>query len=139
MKKPLKKPTIGSALSASIGAEEESVSRRFEKAETLLNPQKSQEISSLKDVIKKQPKERKKSTPKKQLLPEKVVRDTFTMPPKDYKRISDIQYEALQSAIQVNKSEIIRAGLISLQKLTENQRNQILLSLEKVKPGRPTG
>ena len=61
------------------------------------------------------------------------------MPPKDYKRISDIQHEALQSAIQVNKSEIIRAGLISLQKLTENQRNQILLSLEKVKPGRPAG
>ncbi len=138
MKKPQKKPTIGSAISASIGAEEESVSRRFEKAETLLNPQKPQESSPPKEGTKKQPKE-KKSIPKKQLLPEKVVRDTFTMPPKDYKRISDIQHEALQSAIQVNKSEIIRAGLISLQKLTENQRNQILLSLEKVKPGRPAG
>jgi hypothetical protein len=68
---------------------------------------------------------------------EKVVRDAFSFPPADHARIKAIVQDALKSALAVNKSEVVRAGLIALQQLPAVKRHALLASVEKMKPGRP--
>ena len=135
-----KKSGLSSALESTIGAETKSVEDRFKKADTIF-----QKTDSKKQRTNAEPtvahekntntKAKEPSEPKPRS--EKVIRDTFTMPPIDYKRIAEIQGESLQAAIHVNKSEVVRAGLIVLQNLSEKKRHEILRTVEKLKPGRP--
>jgi DNA repair photolyase len=66
-----------------------------------------------------------------------VVRDTFTLPEKDYGLIRHCQAKLLENKISVTKSEIIRAGLIILSKLADNELVTTLKLVEKIKTGRP--
>lgn len=139
--KAKKKPNLRSALAASIGAEEKSVSSRFERAEELFGNEKdatkqTRVIEAEKESHKSQ-KSIVKSPAKKKPKPERVVRDSFTMPPHDYDRIAQIIRSALQDGISLNKSEVIRAGLMALQKMSSKERHALLKELERVKPGRP--
>lgn len=68
----------------------------------------------------------------------KVIRDSFTLPASDYDLIAALKKRCLESAINVNKSELVRAGLHALNAMTESELAQIIESLEKVKTGRPT-
>lgn len=134
-----KKSGLSSALESTISAETKSVEDRFKKADTVF-----QKTDSKKEKTTVEPPVEKKQTshvkvekpPEPKQKTEKVIRDTFTMPPIDYKRIAEIQDEGLQAAIRVNKSEVVRAGLIVLQKLPEKKRHEILRTVEKLKPGR---
>lgn len=67
----------------------------------------------------------------------KVVRDSFTMPQSDYDLIAQIKQKALTAGLHVKKSELLRAGLHVLAKLSAAQLKQNLVSLEKIKTGRP--
>jgi len=139
--KAKKKPNLRSALTASIGAEEKSVSSRFERAEELLGNKKAatkqtRVIEAEKESQKSQ-KSILKSPAEKKPKSEKVVRDSFTMPPHDYDRIAQIIRSALQDGISLNKSEVIRAGLMALQKMSSKERHALFKELERVKPGRP--
>ncbi len=137
------KRELGSALTDSMNAEKQSIDARFRRADVLFQEKESPQVNnkpvdeSASINANKAPERVKKTMPSKH-KPEKVIRDTFTMPPYDYRRIAEIQQEGLQSAIQVNKSEVIRAGLIVLQALPEKKRLEMLQSIEKLKPGRPT-
>lgn len=68
----------------------------------------------------------------------KVVRDSFTMPQADYELIAVMKQKALKSGLHVKKSELLRAGLQALSKLTVVQLKRAVTGLEKIKTGRPT-
>jgi hypothetical protein len=67
----------------------------------------------------------------------KVVRDSFTMPKNDYAKIGELKQLCLQDGIHVKKSELLRAGLHALSKLSAAQLKTALSSLEKIETGRP--
>ena len=67
----------------------------------------------------------------------KVVRDSFTMPQDEYLKIAEIKALCLKSGMHVKKSEVLRAGLKNLVKLSASQLKRSLNDLEKIKTGRP--
>lgn len=67
----------------------------------------------------------------------KVVRDSFTMPASEYQKIAEIKNLCLKSGLQIKKSEVLRAGLITLCAMDEEPLKSALSSLEKIKTGRP--
>ena len=118
------KRDMKTALKGSLLMEEKTVKDRFEKAETLLGGKTETEISE--KGIEKQFEERVK-----------VVRDSFTMPQTDYDLITLLKKRSLQSGIETNKSEILRAGLLSLNQMTEKDFLEKIQTVEKIKTGRP--
>ena len=118
------KRDMKSALKGSLLMEEKTVKDRFEKAETLLGEKTKPEISE--KGIEKQYEERVK-----------VVRDSFTMPQTDYDLITLLKKRSLQSGFETNKSEILRAGLLSLNQMTEKDFLEKIQTVEKIKTGRP--
>jgi hypothetical protein len=67
----------------------------------------------------------------------KVVRDSFTMPEGEYRKIAEIKEAALQAGQPVKKSEVLRAGLKALAAMSPTQLKRALAGLEKIKTGRP--
>ena len=67
----------------------------------------------------------------------KVVRDSFTMPQADYELIAAMKEKALTAGLHLKKSELLRAGLQALSKLTAAQLKRAISGLEKIKTGRP--
>lgn len=65
----------------------------------------------------------------------KVVRDSFTMPQSDYALIAALKEKA--NGLHLKKSELLRAGLRLLSKLTVAQLKKSVADLEKIKTGRP--
>jgi hypothetical protein len=119
--------SMKSALTASLQAEDQAVKSRFEKAESLLGdkfPSNSQPMPFTPEVEEQIPKER-------------VIRDSFTLPSRDYELIAAIRQRCLSSALNVTKSEVIRAGLHALLEMPEEELVRIVNNLEKVKTGRP--
>jgi hypothetical protein len=121
--------SMKSALNASLKAEDEAVRSRFEKAESLLGdkPQVIDQPIAAAPVVQELPKK------------ERVIRDSFTLPSGDYELIAAVRQRCLNSAININKSEVIRVGLHALMAMPEEALVDLVNNLEKVKPGRPTG
>jgi len=90
-------------------------------------PQAEKASVPAKTVAKKPKKEHK----------EKVVRDSFTMPQSEYRKIADIKEACLQAGLPVKKSEVLRAGLKALCDMNAAQLKRALAGLEKIKTGRP--
>lgn len=67
----------------------------------------------------------------------KVKRDTFTFPESDYQKLVTLKKQCLRAGVEVTKSEIIRAGLHALEKLTEIQLIETVKGVEKIKTGKP--
>jgi hypothetical protein len=67
----------------------------------------------------------------------KVVRDSFTMPQADYDLIAELKQKALKSGMHVKKSELLRASLQVLSRLSVAQLKAAISRLEKIKTGRP--
>lgn len=80
--------------------------------------------SALKKVEKKQAKQ-------------KVIRDSFTMPEKEYRVLSEIKKKCLAGGIDVKKSELLRAGLQSLAGMSQAMLKKQLSKLAEIKIGRP--
>ncbi len=68
---------------------------------------------------------------------EKVVRDSFTMPQGDYAKIAELKQVCQEAGLHVKKSELLRAGLHALSKLTGAQLKRTMSQMERVKTGRP--
>lgn len=66
-----------------------------------------------------------------------VIRDTFTLPESDYNLINVCKTKLLENKISATKSEIIRAGLILLNKLTDEGLVSSYKLVNKIKIGRP--
>lgn len=67
----------------------------------------------------------------------KVVRDSFTMPQNDYAKIAELKQVCQKAGLQVKKSELLRAGLHALGKLSVVQLKQTIAQMEQIKTGRP--
>lgn len=119
------KKDMKSALKNSLSVEEKSVQDRFEKAETLFGDSKQESLS------------RDKKLKHKEQEKVKVVRDSFTMPQTDYELITALKNRSLNSGVQTTKSEILRAGLLALDQMTDTDFLDKLENVEKIKTGRP--
>jgi hypothetical protein len=67
----------------------------------------------------------------------KVVRDSFTMPQNDYDKIAELKQVCQKAGLHVKKSELLRAGLHALSKLTVPQLERVIVQLAPIKTGRP--
>ncbi len=59
------------------------------------------------------------------------------MPESDFKLIASVKQRALAFQHAVKKSEVLRAGLMALQGLSEAQLRALLENLPVIKTGRP--
>ena len=78
-------------------------------------------------------KQSKKDKPKKI----KMIRDSFTMPESDYIKLAELKKKCLEAGVHVKKSELMRAGLLSLSKLTDTSLLKAIEQVEVIKTGRP--
>jgi small-conductance mechanosensitive channel len=67
----------------------------------------------------------------------KMVRDSFTMPENDYAQLAELKKKCLQASVHVKKSELLRAGLLSLSNLPVAALIKAVEQVEKLKAGRP--
>lgn len=74
-----------------------------------------------------------KSSPKKP----KLVRDSFTIPKNEYVAIEKLKDRAIALGTSVKKSELLRAGLMSLQSLNDAAYKAALAAVPTLKTGRP--
>ena len=68
--------------------------------------------------------------------PKKAVRDTFSMHPEDYALIEELRIRVAMAGHISNKSEIIRAGLQSLNLLKGPELVAAMTQVKKMKPGK---
>jgi hypothetical protein len=76
-----------------------------------------------------------KSSPKKP----KLVRDSFTIPKSEFLAIDALKTRAIALGTSVKKSELLRAGLMALQGLSDTAYKAALTAVPTLKTGRPTG
>ncbi|WNB74019.1 hypothetical protein [Methylomonas koyamae] len=76
----------------------------------------------------------KKSKPPKT----KVIRDSFSFPEHDYRKISELKKTCLAAGIHVKKSEILRAGLHLLTQASPEELKKAMENVDKVPTGRPS-
>jgi hypothetical protein len=68
-----------------------------------------------------------------------VIRDSFTMPLADYELIGALKKRCLGLGIAIKKSELLRAGLATLQRQSDASLAEVVAAVESVKTGRPPG
>lgn len=125
------KRDMKSALSASMGAEQQAIEKRFAQAETVLAARSVGLESVVKEVETAAP-----LLPKVETLP-KVVRDSFTMPEDDYVLIGELRSRCLSRGVNVTKAEVLRAGVQLLMALEDEALLSAMAGLKKVRTGRP--
>jgi hypothetical protein len=71
--------------------------------------------------------------------PEKVIRDSFTMPVADYELLGVLKRRCIGLGVAIKKSELLRAGLAALERLPDESLAGMVAAVESVKTGRPPG
>lgn len=82
--------------------------------------------------------EEKTSVKKRKVSKTKVIRDSFSFPEHDYRKISELKKTCLAAGIHIKKSEVLRAGLYLLTQLSLDELKQTMARVEKVQTGRPS-
>lgn len=67
----------------------------------------------------------------------KLIRDSFTMPESEYAQIAELKKRCLAAGVSAKKSEILRAAVANLAKLSDASVVSALRRLEVIKTGRP--
>lgn len=67
----------------------------------------------------------------------KLVRDSFTMPETEYAVIAELKKRCLNAGVSAKKSEILRAAVAGLAKLSDSSVLAAIRRLEVIKTGRP--
>jgi len=123
-----RKPSMKGALKRSMDEEQETIDRRFARAEEVLGDHPT--LTSVPEP--------EASTPAKPPPPvEKVVRDSFTMPQGDHDLIQLLRDRCLKGGVSTSKSELVRAGLRLLRDLDDWELLTAIQAVEKVRTGRP--
>lgn len=68
---------------------------------------------------------------------QKMVRDSFTMPESDYAHIAALKERCIKAGVSAKKSEVLRAALTCLSKLSDKALTKAITDLEVIKTGRP--
>ena len=69
----------------------------------------------------------------------KVIRDSFTMPVGDYELLGVLKKRCIGLGVAIKKSELLRAGLVVLERLPGDSLAKVIAAVESVKTGRPPG
>ena len=67
----------------------------------------------------------------------RLVRDSFTIPAREYRAIDTLKQRYLALGIHMKKSEILRAGLLALSSMNSEDLAAVGARVERIKPGRP--
>ena len=67
----------------------------------------------------------------------KLVRDSFAMPKNEYHALSDLKLRSARLGLPAKKSEILRAGVAVLSKMTDSGFAAALDAIPSLKTGRP--
>lgn len=80
-----------------------------------------------------------KESKARKLVPKKakLVRDSFTFPADDYALLAELKQRALKAGHEIKKSELLRAGLLALAAMNEQDLVTALAGVERIKTGRP--
>jgi len=97
------------------------------------DPQESAAQRTAKHAVETAPKEAKPAKAKK----ERLVRDSFTMPASEYAAIGSLKKRCLNLGVAARKSEILRAAIATLAKLSDLDVAAAIENLEVIKTGRP--
>ena len=60
------------------------------------------------------------------------------MPEVDYVRIKSLKNRLLTTGIEIKKSELLRAGLLALDGMSDTQLQKLVNQVERIKTGRPS-
>jgi hypothetical protein len=135
---PAKKPVRKAA--KKIGTAKPAAKKPVQKAvgQTAV---KSAAKSATKPATKPSPKPKAKpaqqTTPDLKLKKPKLVRDSFTFPKDEYQAIAGLKQKALGLKHSAKKSEILRAGLMLLNGLSDKAFLSALSKVPALKTGRP--
>lgn len=67
----------------------------------------------------------------------KLVRDSFTIPKNEYEAIASLKERALKQGVSIKKSELLRAGLMTLAFMADTAFAKALADVPTLKTGRP--
>lgn len=67
----------------------------------------------------------------------KVMRDSFTIPKNEFAQIAEMKKKAMGLGIDIKKSELIRAGLLLLNAMSDAAFKKALANVPTLKTGRP--
>ena len=126
-----RKPVTSSAKPPQPAAKTPAAKRPARKT----TPKTKTSPSAAKVVVAKKNKTAKK--PAKKEKKEKVIRDSFTMPAADYASIATLKKKCLSLGVGIKRSELLRAGLIALQSLSDTDLIKTVGKVESIKTGRP--
>jgi len=118
-------PARGKAVVAAPAAKATPVPAKPAKVAVAAKPAKAVKAEKTKKASKRE-------------TPQKVVRDSFTMPKDDYDLIADLKKKCAEMGIGAKKGELLRAGLKALSALSPAQLKTRLAGVEKIKTGRPS-
>jgi hypothetical protein len=140
---PAKKPVRKAAKKISPAkrvAKKPAAKKPVQKAVPQKAPQSAAK-STTKPTPKPTPKPRAKpaqqTSPDLKLKKPKLVRDSFTFPKDEYQAIAGLKQKALGLKHSAKKSEILRAGLMLLNGLTDKAFLAALTKVPALKTGRP--
>ena len=103
-------------------------------------PSKSELAARVDTGITEQRTSRQPAKPKPKAKPIKRVqsiREIFSYSSDDATRLLRLIQRAARLGTLSNKSEVVRAGLIALDKMTDDQLATVLKTVPRMKPGRP--
>lgn len=102
---------------------------------------KAEAVKKAAVAAKKAPDSTKKAAPAKpgKVKKPKLVRDSFTMPENEYAVIAVLKKRCVAAGTPAKKSEILRAAIANLAKLSDSGLLATIKRLEVIKTGRPKG
>jgi hypothetical protein len=84
-------------------------------------------------------KDRAKSIPAASKDKQKLVRDSFTIPKVEYAVLEGLKERAANLRRPTKKSELLRAGVVALQAMSDKAFLSVLNAVPSLKTGRPKG
>lgn len=88
-------------------------------------------------VVKTEPLKGKKTEKPARAKKPKLVRDSYAMPENEYAQISELKKRLSGLRHDTKKSELLRAGIMLLAALNEDELQAVMGRIERIKTGRP--
>lgn len=66
-----------------------------------------------------------------------MMRDSFTMPTDEYEQLATVRQACLQAGTEVKKSQLLRAGVALLARMSAAEVTGLVGELPVIKTGRP--
>jgi hypothetical protein len=67
----------------------------------------------------------------------KLVRDSFTMPEREYAVLAEVKQACLKAGFEIKKSELLRIGVALISQIDMATLQNVLAALPQLKTGRP--